>query len=123
MKVLGTLVIAALLALLSYWEISWRLVHFEDGPSVASPTGRLVAQVRNLPESSDLPYGSGVFVRRSFPPLWASSEMVLAAYCKGAASVSWRSERHLEVKCEHSEGPILRPTINLGITVSFVGGA
>jgi len=123
MKVLGTLFMASLLALLSYLEMSWRLAHFEGGTSVASPTGRLVAQVRNLPESSDLPYGSGVFVRRSFPPLWASSEMVLAAYCKGGVLASWRSESHLEVRCEHVERPILRPPINLRITVSLLGGA
>ena len=123
MKVLGALILAVLVAIIAYWELSWRLAHFEGGPAISAPGSDFVAQVRSLPEASQLPYGDGVFVRRSFPPLWSSSRLVLAAYCKGRASASWVSARHLEVKCEEPEGELIRPAHDLGITVSLAGGA
>jgi hypothetical protein len=63
MRFLGALAAVALLALLAYWEVSWRFEYIEAGHSMPSPAGGFVAQIRHLPESSDLPYGSGVFVR------------------------------------------------------------
>lgn len=120
-KVLGSLILAILVAALAYSEISWRLDHVVGGPVVADQNSHFVAQVRTLPERSPLPYGHGVYVRRSFLPLWASSRLVLAAYCKGRASVSWVSARHVEVRCESPEGEVLQPANNLGITVSLAG--
>ncbi|WP_345294898.1 hypothetical protein [Luteimonas vadosa] len=123
MKILASLlVVVAALALVA-WEALWRLEHLPAKRPVASPTGDYVAQQRSLPERSDLPYGQGIFVRHHGLPLWATSKLVFAGYCKPGIRLAWPSAKQLTVSCVVAEGSVLQFPPPAGITVVHDGGA
>ena len=123
MKILASLVVIAAMAALAAWEVLWRLEHSLPGHSVASPSGDYVAQERSLPESSELPYGQGVFVRRAYLPLWATSKLVFAGYCKTDMRLTWPTAKQLSVGCVVAEKSALQFPHPAGITVVHDGGA
>ena len=123
MKALAFLLVVAAIALLAGWEILWRLDHSPAGAVVTSTDGRFVAQERSLPEGSELPYGHGVFVRRSGLPFWAASKLAFAAYCRPEVRLAWAPEQQLNVICVVAEGSVLSLSAPAGITVNHVGGA
>ena len=115
------LVVIAITALAA-WELLWRLDHSLAGNPAASPSGDYVAQERALPEGSDLPYGQGIFVRRAYLPLWATSRLVFAGYCKPEIRLAWPTAKQLTVGCVVVEGSALRFPPPAGITVVHDGG-
>lgn len=84
------------------WEANWRIGHSVRGH--VSSGGAYVAQVYSMPEGSALPYGQGVYVRRRYIPLWATSAIVFAGYCKPEIQLQWLTAKHLSVKCAIAEG-------------------
>lgn len=71
--------------------------------SHAAPDSPLLAEVRHMPESSELPYGTGVFLRSR----WAvshkyQSTLAFAGYCNGL-TVNWQNAQSLQVACTLSE--------------------
>jgi len=123
MKIFASLLVVAAVAALAAWEVLWRFEHSIAGNPVASPTGDYVAQDRSLPESSELPYGQGVFVRRASLPLWATSKLVFAGYCNPEVRLVWLTANQLSVGCVVAEGSILKFPPPAGITVVHDGGA
>jgi hypothetical protein len=97
MKFVAALIVVVLAIGLIAWEANWRIDHMIPGPS--SSSGDYVAQTRSLPEGSVLPYGYGVFVRSRYIPLWATSTLVFAGYCKPDPQLQWLSAKQLSVKC------------------------
>jgi hypothetical protein len=117
MKILASLLVVAAIATLVAWEAMWRFDHALPEDSITSPQGDHVAQERALPEDSELPYGQGVFVRRAYVPLWATSKLVFAGHCKPDLRVAWSAARQLTVACVVAEGEVLMPPPPAGITV------
>ena len=122
MKILASILLTVAFCGLMAWEANWRLDHSNPGQSVATPDGLYVAQARSLPEVGVLPYGRVVFVRLRFVPLWATSKMVFAAYCKPGEQLTWRSSNQLEVGCIVSEGAVMRFPAPDGIVVTIGSG-
>jgi hypothetical protein len=57
-----------------------------------------------MPERSEVPYGSGVFLRARWAALQSvQAELAVAAYC-GAVVVHWLSDQRLSIHCELLEG-------------------
>ncbi|UXH76138.1 hypothetical protein [Roseateles amylovorans] len=102
-------------------EAYWRMQHFPvNGPVV----GRWhVAQVRALTESSQLPYGQGVFVRHRFVPLWLNASLVFAGYCETRPSVEWKEAGQLIVNCKVREGQPARMFQTGGVAVTHHNAA
>ena len=123
MKILASLLVVAAIALLASWEALWRMDHSPAEDPTSSPSGDYVAQERTLPEGSDLPYGQGVFVRRGYIPLWATSKLVFAGYCKPDIRLAWPTAKQLTVGCVVAEGSVLQFPPPTGITVIHDGGA
>jgi len=123
MKIAASLLIVAALAILGAWEASWRLDHPLAGDSIVSPSDDYVAQERTLPESSVVPYGHGVFVRRAYIPFWATSRLVFAGYCKPEVRLAWSAPKQLEVGCVVAEGAVVQFPHPAGVTVLHGGGA
>ena len=124
MKILASLLlVVAVVVVLAAWEALWRLDHSLAGNSIASPTGDYVAQERSLPERSELPYGRGIFVRRAGVPLWVTSKLVFAGYCKPKMRLAWPTAKQLAVGCVVVEGSVLQFPAPAGITVIHSGGA
>ena len=123
MKILASLLVVAAITVLAVWEVLWRLDHSLAGNPIASPSGDYVAQERSLPESAELPYGQGVFVRRTYIPLWATSNLVFAGYCKPDIRLAWPAAKQLTVGCVVAEGTVLQFPPPAGITVVHDGGA
>lgn len=103
------------LGALAGWEILWRMHHFPVSAPVFG--GHHIAQVRSLPDSSELPYGHGIFVRHRRLPLWTTSRLVFAAYCKPGASAQWLAGSQLTVHCTVAQGQPLRFPPPEGITL------
>src|SRR3546814_4026850 len=82
MKILASLLVATAIAALGAWEAFWRFDHFPSGDVAAPATGNYIAQIHTLPEGSVRPYSQGVFVRHRYIPLWVTSKLVFAGYCK-----------------------------------------
>lgn len=118
----SALVVAALVALFA-WEALWRFDHSLAGDSIVSPSGKYVAQKCSLPERSVVPYGQGVFVRRAHIPLWATSRLVFAGYCKPEVRLLWLDAKQLEIGCVVAEGTVLQFPHPAGITVLHDSGA
>jgi hypothetical protein len=123
MKILASLLVVVAVAVLAGWEVLWRLDHSLAGNPIASPAGDYVAQERSLPEGSEVPYGQGVFVRRAGVPLWATSRLVFAGYCKPEVRLAWPTAKQLAVGCIVAEGSVLQFPPPAGITVVHDGGA
>ena len=96
-EIVSAYCVAVTIGVIGIWEALWGFQYFPLGGAFS---GRYhVAQVRTLTEDSELPYGQGVFVKRQFIPLWATSKLVFAAYCERAASVEWQAVGRLAVNC------------------------
>jgi hypothetical protein len=113
--------LAALLCLtvIGLHEWSWRFDYTVE-ESFVSPAGSLVADVRNMPEASVVPYGTGVFIR---PRIALShryqSHFVFAGYCR-SLDVSWQSAKVLQLRCALPEKePIVGTTELLGVKVEI----
>lgn len=117
------LVLLVSLALLTGLEVWWRLDHSPAGVAVAPSTGGHVAQERSLPEGSELPYSQGVFVRRYGIPLWVTSRLVFAGYCKSDVRLAWPTPKQLTVSCVVDEGGVFYLPPPDGITVIHDSGA
>jgi len=123
MKILASLLVVVTVAGLAALEVLWRLDHSLTGNPIASPTGDYVAQERSLPEGSELPYGQGIFVRRAGVPLWVTSKLVFAGYCKPEIRLAWPTAKQLAVGCVVVEGSVLQFPPPAGIMVVHSGGA
>jgi hypothetical protein len=123
MKILASLLLLAALGAIVVWEVLWRLDHPLPGDLSAASGGSYVAQQRTLPEGSELPYGQGVFVRHRYVPLWATSKLVFAAYCKPEMALAWPTSDHLAISCVVAEGQVTQFPTPSGITVTHDGGA
>ena len=117
MKLLLILLVAVVMGLLTAWEVLWRFEHPIPGAVATSQEGVYVAQPRSMPEGSELPYGQGVFVRHEYMPLWATSKLVFAAYCKPGMHLNWFGPKQLVVTCGVAEGSVLKLPHPSGITV------
>lgn len=109
-------VLAALAALVT--EFTWRHEHSLVTPGAVFQNGSQVAEVRFMPEGSETPYGSSVFVRSSWAVMqsWQST-LVFSGYC-AEIKVQWPSARRLSVSCELLEGlPRLHRPVLDDITV------
>lgn len=123
MRIVGALAILLLLMGVSAWEWNWRAFQPAIGKPVVSPSGDYVAQFRFLDEGSAAPYGQGVFLRNRYLPLWATSKLVFAAYCKPGEKLHWRDTSNLMVECVVAEGaPKVFSTPN-SILITHNGGA
>jgi hypothetical protein len=97
------------LAILGAREALWRVDHRTVQPSVASPSGAQLAEVRAMPEGSVVPYGTGVFLRSRWAVLLGmQAELVFAGYC-GAIKPAWPNPQLLEMECELLEGEPVVP--------------
>ncbi|MEO5691985.1 MAG: hypothetical protein ABIQ72_02575 [Usitatibacter sp.] len=98
-------------------EVTWRMTRFLD-EETPSPNDSLVADLRNLPEGSELPYGQGVYVRSAFAPMQRyQSELVFAAHCN-LMRADWISDTKLRIGCTLREGkPITVKTESHGVTI------
>ena len=123
MKILASFLLLAALGTIVLWEVAWRFDHPLPGDVSAAPGGSYVAQQRSLLEGSALPYGQGVFVRHRYVPLWATSKLIFAAYCKPEMALAWPTSDHLVVRCVVEEGQVLQYPAPWGITVIHDGGA
>lgn len=57
-----------------------------------------------MPEHSEVPYGSGVFLRTRWTLLQSiQAELAFAAYC-GTIVVRWLSDQRLSIHCKLLEG-------------------
>lgn len=105
MRFLGLLIFFALAIGAVAWEWMWRIEHGAvESSSALSPSGQYIAQVMSLSEGDLVPYGQGVFVRHPRIPLWSTSTLVFAGYCRPEIRLQWYSARELNVKCTVSEG-------------------
>ncbi|MGE3676077.1 MAG: hypothetical protein AB7K71_40790 [Polyangiaceae bacterium] len=114
----GIALLALLLVALSAAnEWLWR-AEFTAIESVPAPSGSLIAEVRNLPEGSTLPYGQGVFLRHSMAVSHKyQSQLAFAGYCL-TLNATWASDRLLRIECvlqEHE--PIIVAKHALGAEV------
>jgi len=67
------------LSVLGAREALWRFDHHIVQPSVASPSGEQLAEVRAMPEGSVVPYGTGIFLRSRWSViLGMQAELVFA---------------------------------------------
>jgi hypothetical protein len=109
MRVLAVVIVVLTLSGIGAVEVTWRLDHPLLQPSTTSPNGSRVADARSMPEGSEVPYGSGVFLRpKSAVLLSMQAELAFAGYC-GALKTQWPSEHRVDVDCELLEGtPIVR---------------
>jgi len=98
-------------------EATWRMAYYLD-EETPSPNDELVADLRNLPEKSALPYGQGVYVRRAFAPLQRyQSELVFAGHCR-LIRADWVSDTKLRIGCAVREGqPLNLKTESHGVTI------
>jgi hypothetical protein len=97
------------LAVLGAREALWRFDHRSVLPSMASPSGAQLAEVRAMPEGSVVPYGTGVFLRSRWAVLLGmQAELVFAGYC-GAIKPAWPNPQLLEIECELLEGEPVVP--------------
>ncbi len=86
-------------------EALWRIDHIPAGPSSVTIAG-IVFETRLLPERSIVPYGVGVFARRSWNPLRSlDSMLVFAAYCGKELALLRANDGALEIVCTPQEGP------------------
>ena len=108
------------LSLLGAREALWRFDHHILQPSVASPSGAQLAEVRAMPEGSVVPYGTGIFLRSRWAVLLGmQAELVFAAYC-GAIKPVWPNQRRLEIECELIEGePVVPQSVARDTEVRF----
>jgi hypothetical protein len=121
-KTAAVLIAIATLCLVGAWEAWWRFQHAAAG---GGPTlsGQYVAQFRRLPEGSVRPYGQGVFVRYRYVPLWATSRLVFAGYCKpGTRSVVWSRLDKLTVRCVVAEGTTVQFSPPAGVILVEASG-
>jgi hypothetical protein len=123
MKIFASLLVIAVVAALAVWELLWRFDHPLPGQAAASLQGDYVAQARTLPEGSELPYGQGVFVRNRYMPLWATSKLVFAGYCKPDVRLAWPTAEQLTIGCVVAEGAVMRFSPPAGIVIIHDGGA
>lgn len=104
---LGVAIVA--LSILGAREALWRFDHHIVQPSVASPNGAQVAEVRAMPEGSVVPYGTGIFLRSRWAVLLGvQAELVFAGYC-GAIKPAWPNQQMLQIECELIEGEPVVP--------------
>jgi hypothetical protein len=97
------------LSLLGAQEALWRFDHHTVQPSVASPSGAQLAEVRAMPEGSVVPYGTGIFLRSRWALLLGmQAELVFAGYC-GAIKPVWPNLRQLQIECDLIEGEPVVP--------------
>ena len=115
MRWLALSVVLVALGAVTAWETLWRLQHLPVGGTGFGK--HHVAQVRSLPESSELPYGQGIFVRYRFLPIWATSRLVFAAYCAPGVSIEWSASGQLAINCDTEKGRELNLSPPVGVTV------
>ena len=100
-------------------ELFWRM---EAGilKSQQSPDGGLLAELRYMPEGSEVPYGKGVFIRhKGALLLHYQSELAFAAYCR-EADIQWLAHDQLHVVCLLAEGKPYVPAESIrGVKVSI----
>lgn len=97
------------LSILGAQEALWRFDHHIVQPSVASPSGAQLAEVRAMPEGAVVPYGTGIFLRSRWAVLLGmQSELVFAGYC-GAIKPAWQNQQLLQIECELIEGEPVVP--------------
>ena len=122
MKILASLLLLTALGTIVVGEMLWRFDHPLPGNVSVASGGFYVAQQRTLPEASELPYGQGVFVRHRYIPLWATSQLVFAAYCEPKMALAWPTSDHLTIRCVVEEGRVMQFPAPSGIAVTHDGG-
>ena len=109
MRKVAVSVAIVVLSVLGAREALWRFDHHTTQPSVASPSGAQLAEVRAMPEGSVVPYGTGVFLRSRWAVLLGiQAELVFAGYC-GAIKPTWPNQQLLQIECELIEGEPVVP--------------
>ena len=120
-------VVAIILLLLlsaGVWAYSlvWSVDRTPLGEPAISLNGLYVAQFYSMPETSEKPYGHGVYVRYRFVPAWVKSTDVFAGYCGQNEHLNWLPENRLVVHCHTPEDmPILKAP-PAGISVDHTSG-
>lgn len=104
MKYLFAIIVSALALVAAGYEAMWHAERSDHGGAMTSPDGRYVAKFFSLPEDAAVPYGSGVYVRYRYLPLWSTSTLVFGGYCDRDSRLYWRSSRELVVACKPTEG-------------------
>jgi len=118
-------VLFALLAIAGIYgkALLWGVDHTAIGPPSVSANGLYVSRFYTLPETSEVPYGLGVFVRLRFIPAWISSDIVFAAYCANDQHIDWKEPKEIVVSCDVQEGkPHFFPAPH-GIKVTHAGSS
>ena len=90
---------------LSGREALWRIDRVPVSLASVTTAG-ITFEARLLPERSIVPYGVGVFARRSWNPLRSlDSTLIFAAYCGKELALLRASDGALEIVCAPQEGP------------------
>jgi hypothetical protein len=122
MKYLFAIIVSALALVAAGYEAMWLAEHSGRGGAMTSPDGRYTAKFFSLPEGAAVPYGSGVYVRYRYLPLWSTSTLVFGGYCDRDSRLYWRGSRELVVACKPTEGMPKRFPAPDNIVVTHLDG-
>lgn len=114
----GALLVLLLLAVLA-WEFGWRWQHRLLKPQAPAPDGRLVAEVRLLPD--DRRAATGVYLRDDWAYLRAlQPRLVFTGECD-QVETRWFGPRRLVIDCELRSGEpqLLRDMVD-GVVIELV---
>ena len=110
--------LALLVLVIGSCELDWR-TEATLLMQVPSPNGATLAEIRAMPESSELPYGKGVFLRDERAVLHSyQSHLVFAGYCNHV-DVDWKGDGQIDVHCALREKePLIPETRWAGVRVN-----
>ena len=121
LRMLGLLLLNLAIAMF-YTVIGGMLLEKAASAAVVSPEGRYLAEVINLEENENPPYGQAVTLRPK-PGMFQtySRTIVFSSYCLNPVPV-WKAEGQLVITCRDARGIEMRQTIYREVKISYALG-
>ena len=120
--VLGLLLFNLPIALFYTWASAAMLLEPAAVETAVSPSGRYLAELINLDEHAQPPYGQAITLRPKPGLLWAYPRtVVFSSYCVQPQPV-WTNDTHLLIRCRDARGIVTRLTRYREVAIGYAFG-
>lgn len=122
LTVLGLLLLNLPIALFYTWTSAAMLLEPAAVETAVSPSGRYLAEVINLDEHEQPPYGQAITLRPKPGLLWTYSRtVVFSSYCVQPQPV-WTNDTQLLIRCGDARGIVTRLTRYREVDIRYAFG-